>query len=134
MNDLLGGHVPVAFGVLPPAMGNIQSGTLRAIAVFSDAALQPVAGRADRDRVRPAGLRIRCCTTACSGRPACRARSSTRSTPNCASSSATDEVKQRIQSEGGDPLTSTPEEYAADIDKEETKWSALIRKLSLKVE
>src|SRR5262249_32775844 len=23
MNDLLGGHVPVAFGVLPPAMGNI---------------------------------------------------------------------------------------------------------------
>ena len=33
MNDLLGGHVPVAFGVLPPAMGNIQAGTLRAIAV-----------------------------------------------------------------------------------------------------
>ena len=33
MNDLLGGHVPVAFGVLAPAMGNIQSGALRAIAV-----------------------------------------------------------------------------------------------------
>src|ERR1044072_9182531 len=32
MNDLLGGHVPVAFGVLPPALGNIQAGTLRAIA------------------------------------------------------------------------------------------------------
>src|SRR5215210_3356673 len=36
MNDLLGGHVPVAFGVLPPALGNIQAGTLRAIAVFGD--------------------------------------------------------------------------------------------------
>ena len=36
MNDLLGGHVPIAFGVLPPALGNIQSGTLRAIAVFSE--------------------------------------------------------------------------------------------------
>ena len=23
MNDLLGGHVPIAFGVLPPALGNI---------------------------------------------------------------------------------------------------------------
>src|SRR5215212_4222734 len=34
MNDLLGGHVSVAFGVLPPALGNIQAGTLRAIAVF----------------------------------------------------------------------------------------------------
>ena len=33
MNDLIGGHVPVSFGVLPPAMGNIQSGKLRAIAV-----------------------------------------------------------------------------------------------------
>ena len=35
MNDLLGNHVPVAFGVLPPALGNLQSGHLRAIAVIS---------------------------------------------------------------------------------------------------
>ncbi len=27
-----------------------------------------------------------------------------------------------------------PEEYAADIDREEAKWAALIRKLGLKVE
>ena len=26
MNDLLGGHVPIAFGVLPPALGNIEAG------------------------------------------------------------------------------------------------------------
>ena len=44
------------------------------------------------------------------------------------------DVKKRINNEGGDPLTSTPEEYAADIDKEESKWSALIKKLNLKVE
>ncbi|MEI9805648.1 MAG: tripartite tricarboxylate transporter substrate-binding protein [Pseudolabrys sp.] len=35
MNDLLGGHVPVAFGVLPPALGNLAAGNLRAIAVTS---------------------------------------------------------------------------------------------------
>src|SRR5581483_3006004 len=35
MNDLLGGHVPIAFGVLPPALGNIQAGKLRAVAVAS---------------------------------------------------------------------------------------------------
>src|SRR3977135_88737 len=35
MNDLLGGHVPIAFGVLPPALGNIEAGQLRAIAVTS---------------------------------------------------------------------------------------------------
>jgi tripartite-type tricarboxylate transporter receptor subunit TctC len=43
-------------------------------------------------------------------------------------------MKKRIQTEGGDPLASTPEEYAADIDREETKWSTLIKKLNLKVE
>jgi tripartite-type tricarboxylate transporter receptor subunit TctC len=46
----------------------------------------------------------------------------------------TDEVRQRIHAEGGDPLTSTAAAYAADIDKEETKWRALVRKLNLKVE
>ena len=35
MNDLLGGHVPVAFGVLPPALGNLAAGKLHAIAVTS---------------------------------------------------------------------------------------------------
>ena len=44
------------------------------------------------------------------------------------------EVKQRIVAEGGDPLTSSPEEYAKDIDREETKWGTLVRKLNLKVE
>jgi tripartite-type tricarboxylate transporter receptor subunit TctC len=45
-----------------------------------------------------------------------------------------DEIKSRIAAAGGDPLTSTSEEYAKDIDREETKWSALIKKLHLKVE
>jgi len=46
----------------------------------------------------------------------------------------TDEIRKRINNEGGDPLTSTPQEYAADIDQEERKWAALIKKLNLKVE
>ena len=44
------------------------------------------------------------------------------------------DVRERIAADGGDPLSSTPQEYAADIDREETKWSALVRKLGLKVE
>jgi hypothetical protein len=31
-------------------------------------------------------------------------------------------------------LPSSPEQYAADIDQEEAKWSALIKKLNLKIE
>ena len=44
------------------------------------------------------------------------------------------EVQKRIHFEGGDPLTSSAAEYAADIDKEEKKWGALVHKLGLKVE
>ena len=43
-------------------------------------------------------------------------------------------VRERIAADGGDPLPSSPEQYAADIGREEAKWSVLIRKLSLKVE
>jgi tripartite-type tricarboxylate transporter receptor subunit TctC len=46
----------------------------------------------------------------------------------------TPEVRARIAGDGGDLLPSSPEEYAADIDREDKKWGALIRKLNLKVE
>src|SRR5262249_10769089 len=46
----------------------------------------------------------------------------------------TKEVRQRILAEGGDPLTSTPDEYAKDTDSDKTKWGALVRKLKPKVE
>jgi tripartite-type tricarboxylate transporter receptor subunit TctC len=47
---------------------------------------------------------------------------------------AAPDVRERIAADGGDPLPSSPEQYAADIDREEAKWSALIKKLNLKVE
>ena len=36
--------------------------------------------------------------------------------------------------DGTEPLASTPQEYAADIDKEETKWSDIVRKSGAKVQ
>jgi tripartite-type tricarboxylate transporter receptor subunit TctC len=47
---------------------------------------------------------------------------------------ASPDVRERIAADGGDPLPSSPEQYAADIDREEAKWSVLIKKLNLKVE
>jgi tripartite-type tricarboxylate transporter receptor subunit TctC len=45
-----------------------------------------------------------------------------------------DDVRARIADEGGEPLAGTPEQQAADIDAEETKWGAVVRKLGLKAE
>jgi tripartite-type tricarboxylate transporter receptor subunit TctC len=47
---------------------------------------------------------------------------------------AADDVRARLAAEGVVPLPGTPEDYAADIDDEETKWGALVRRLNLKVE
>jgi tripartite-type tricarboxylate transporter receptor subunit TctC len=33
-----------------------------------------------------------------------------------------------MATDGTEPFPSTPEEYTADIDKEETKWSAIVKK------
>jgi tripartite-type tricarboxylate transporter receptor subunit TctC len=133
MNDLIGGHVPVAFGVLPPAIGNIQSGTLRAIAVtglkrFSllpDVPTAAESGLPGFDSVLHYGL------LAPHGTPRAIVDQLNKELRALV---ATDAVKQRIQAEGGDFMTSTPDEYTADIDQEERKWGALIRKLNLKVE
>jgi tripartite-type tricarboxylate transporter receptor subunit TctC len=133
MNDLIGGHVPVSFGVLPPAIGNIQSGSLRAIAVtgtrrFSllpDVPTASESGLPGFDAVLHYGL----VAPAGTPRPIIE-----RLNKELRALAESDLVKQRIQAEGGDALTSTPEEYAQDIDREETKWSTLIRKLNLKVE
>jgi tripartite-type tricarboxylate transporter receptor subunit TctC len=133
MNDLLGGHVPIAFGVLPPALGSLQAGTLRAIAVLSDKRFSllpdvPTAhesGLPGFESVLHYGL----LAPAGTPRPIIE-----RLNRDLRALVTTDEVTKRIHAEGGDPLTSTPEEYAADIDREETKWAALIRKLNLKVD
>jgi hypothetical protein len=45
-----------------------------------------------------------------------------------------EEMTKRIVADGGDPIASTPEEYAVNIEREEGKWAALIKKLGLKIE
>jgi tripartite-type tricarboxylate transporter receptor subunit TctC len=132
-NDLLGGHIPIAFNVLAPAMGNLQAGTLRAIATagptrlpqFPDLPTITESGLPGFEAVLHYGL------MAPAGTPApiiTRFNAALRATLE------DPEVKARIVADGGDTLASTPQEYAADIAKEEPKWSALIKKLGLRVD
>ncbi len=133
MNDLLGGHVPVAFGVLPPALGNIAAGSLRAIAVTSKKrfSLLPDVPTFDESGMPGFEAVLHYGLLAPHGTP-----------PEIVEKLSVElrklvdapEVQKQIHSEGGDPLTSTPAEYAADIDQEEKKWGSLVNKLGLKVE
>ena len=47
---------------------------------------------------------------------------------------ATEEVRQRLALEGGEPIPGAPEAYTADIDREEMKWSKLVTAIGRKEE
>jgi tripartite-type tricarboxylate transporter receptor subunit TctC len=131
-NDLLGGHVPVGFNNIAPSLTNIQAGNLRALGVASRkrSALLP-----EVPTVAEAGLpgfeavvRYGLLAPANTPRPVVellyRELNTLLKRPD---------VRERIASVGAEPLTSTPEDYAADIDREETKWGALLHKLNLNI-
>jgi tripartite-type tricarboxylate transporter receptor subunit TctC len=132
-NDLVGGHVAVAFNTIAPALGNIQAGQVRALAT---------AGRArsnllpDLPTVAESGLpgfeaAVRYGLLAPAGTPrpiVDRVNAELRTMV------ASDDMKQRIAAQGAEPLSSTSEDYAADIERDQAKWSALIKKLGLRVE
>jgi tripartite-type tricarboxylate transporter receptor subunit TctC len=133
INDLLGGHVPIAFGVLPPAIGNVAAGNLNAIAVtglrrtslLPDVPTVAESGYPGFEAVLNYGL----LAPAGTPRPIIdRLNAEIRKIVD------TDEVKARVHAEGGDPATSSPDEYASAIAKDKEKWGALIQKLGLKME
>jgi tripartite-type tricarboxylate transporter receptor subunit TctC len=132
-NDLLGGHVPVAFNTIAPALGNIQLGNLRVIAV---AGLKRSNLLPDVPTVGESGLPgfeavVRYGMLAPAGTPAAVVQRINRKLRDIVNA---EETRKRIAAAGADPLTNTPDEYAADIDREKTKWTALIGKLGLRVE
>lgn len=133
MNDLLGGHVPIAFGVLPPALGNIKAGKLNVIAVSSKKrfSLLPDVPTFDESGMPGFEAVLHYGLLAPAGTPK---EIIDKLSAELRKLVDTDDVKQRIHMEGGDPLTSTPEEYATDIAKEGKKWGGLVKKLGLKVE
>jgi tripartite-type tricarboxylate transporter receptor subunit TctC len=132
-NDLLGNHVMLAFNTLPPAIGNIKAGKLRAIAVAAPQRLAAIpdvpttgeAGMPALDIVQYYGL------AAPAGTPRLIVEKINKALRAIVTS---DDFKTRIVAAGGGAVASTPEEYAVNIEREEGKWAALIKKLSLKVE
>ena len=131
--DLLGNHVPLGYNTIPASVSNIAAGQLRGLAVTSkvrSAALPEVPTAAESglpgfEAVQYYGL------AAPAGTPRAIIERLNKELQTILNS---DEMKQRLIADGSDPAPSTPEEYAANIDREESKWAALVQKLGLKLE
>ena len=133
LGDLLGGHIPMMFMPIPAAIGNVKAGTLRALAVSSAkrSGVLPELPTLAETGVPGFDVALRYGLVAPAGTPRPIIE---RLNKELNIALASDDVKKRLATEGADALPGTPEAYAADIDREETKWSALVHNLNLKVE
>jgi tripartite-type tricarboxylate transporter receptor subunit TctC len=133
LTDLLGGHVAIYLSSLPAAISLVKEGKVRALAVtgpkrspifpdlptVAEAALPGYEAVLHYGIVAPAGTpqpiidKLSAAMTAALAEP---------------------DVRERIAADGAEVMSMTPAEYAADIDREETKWSAIVKLSGAKVE
>lgn len=133
LTDLVGGHVAIYFSSLPSAIGIARDGKVRPLAVtgskrsdvfpgvptVAEAALPGFEAVLHYGIVAPAGT----------PRPIVDKLNAA-----LREALAAPDTRERMSKDGTEPLPSTPDEYAADIDREETKWSAIVKKSGAKVE
>jgi tripartite-type tricarboxylate transporter receptor subunit TctC len=124
--DLIGGHIPMAFAPIPASHANVSAGTLRALAVTSSTR---------------SGLLPEVPTIAEAGLPGFDASlyyglAAPVGTPRpiidklnkaLRDALASDEVKKQLSNDGTEITPGTPEDYADFIDKDEKKWSQLVK-------
>jgi tripartite-type tricarboxylate transporter receptor subunit TctC len=126
MTDLLGGHIPMAFAPIPASHPNVSAGTLRALAVTSttrsnllpDVPTMAEAGLPGFDASLYYGL----VAPAGTPRPVID-----KLNKQLQAALASAEVKKQLGLDGTEITPGTPEDYAGFIDKDEKKWSQLVK-------
>jgi len=133
LGDLIGGHIPLMFMPIPVSLGNVRAGKLRALAISSAkrSALAPEIPTLAESGLPGFDVALRYGLAAPAGTPK---PIIDRLNKELNAALASEDVQKRLANEGADALPGTPQAYADDIDKEETKWGALVRKLGLKLE
>ena len=126
LTDLLGGHIPMAFAPIPASHANVSAGKLRALAVTSTArsSLMPEVPTIS-ESVLPgfdASLYYGLAAPAGTPRPIIDKLNKA-----LRDALASDEVKKQLTQDGTEITPGSPEDYAAFIDKDEKKWSQLVK-------
>src|SRR3954452_4500501 len=132
--DLIGGHIPMALAPIPAAHGPVSQGQLRMLAVTSAkrSALEPdqptvaeAAGLPDFE----ASLYYGIVAPAGTPRPIVE-----RLNQALREALTSDEVKRRLVTDGAEITAGSPEDYAAHIDRDEKRWSVVVKASGAKAE
>jgi tripartite-type tricarboxylate transporter receptor subunit TctC len=131
--DLMGGHVSMMFISILPVIGQIQAGTLNALAVASPArsSLIPNVPTIAESGVPGFSAVITYGLAAPAGTPRPIVE---RLNKELQLALADPGLRKRLDAEGGQLLPGTPEDYAKTLDNEEKKWGALVKGLNLKMD
>jgi tripartite-type tricarboxylate transporter receptor subunit TctC len=131
IQSTMGGHTPIAFTVLTPAVPQVKEGTLRALAVTTarrSPALPDVptlgeAGLPDQEADTMQGILVP------AGTPKAIIDLLQREIVKVM---ALPDIRERMEALGFEPVASTPEEFAARIATEIPKWAKVIRDAHIK--
>ncbi|HZP79511.1 MAG TPA: tripartite tricarboxylate transporter substrate binding protein [Pseudolabrys sp.] len=128
--DLLGEHIDMGFNTTAPALGNIQAGKLKAIAVLARARLPvlPNVPTASESGLPGFEAELYYGLMAPAGTPQPIIQ---RLNKELQRAIASPDLKARIVGDGGAPVGGTPKDYAENMKREEAKWAALVKKLGL---
>jgi tripartite-type tricarboxylate transporter receptor subunit TctC len=129
----VGGHTPIAFTALPPALSAVQSGQLRALGVAST---ERAAGMPDVPTFAEQGVKDQDADTltgivAPAGTPKEIVDLLYR---EIAKIVAQPDVKERLRTLGFKAVANTPEEFGARIRLEMAKWGKVVRDAKLRIE
>jgi tripartite-type tricarboxylate transporter receptor subunit TctC len=128
--DLIAGHVKIGFNPIPVSRGAIEAGRIRALAVTTakrSSQLPNVATLAEQG-LAGFDVSLRYGLVAPAGTPPAIVDQLNKALNAALADPA---VIKRIRHEGAEPVPLTPAQYAADIDKEEIRWAALVKELGL---
>ena len=133
LTDLLGGQLDIVFTGLPPALAQIQSGRLRAVATTGTKRL---AALPRLQTIGEAGLAEASVSTwyglmAPAGTPR---EIVERLNAETIKTMKNPEIAERFTSQGADPITNTADEFARIIRDDVTKWAKVIKASGLKLD
>jgi tripartite-type tricarboxylate transporter receptor subunit TctC len=126
LNDLLGGHIPLSFNNLPEAIGMIRAGSVRALAVTTAqrSPLVPDVPTFDEAGLKGYDTGVWWALLAPAGLPASMAAKINRDATDAMKAPA---VKERFETLGAVPASSSLDEIAALIRADHDKWGPIIK-------
>ncbi len=132
INDLLGGQIPMTFNNGPESVGQIEAGTVRALAVTTATRASFLPNVPSMSETVPGyDTEVWWGLLGPAGMPSDLV---TRISQDFVAALNTDAVKQRLTKLGASPIGSSPQVFDAKIHADYEKWGPIIRAAGMKAE